>query len=249
MRLRASLALLVGLVLAGCELQTELNVDVDDDGAGTVEIGVGLDDDARERQPDVLEDLALDDLLAAGWTATEPTREADGLTWVRLRHGFEEPAQVGPLVAEVAGEHGPFRDFTLAESSSFTETRYEFAGVVDFTGGVDGLTEGADLGDALDAEAARVIEEQLGQALDEVVGVQVAVRLPGEVASNAPTTASNGAVWRPSVVEPEPVELAATGAVSRTPRLVAIGVGAIVGLALVLFVSIRVAAWRCRRTP
>ena len=81
-------AVVLVLALASCELRTEINVDVAEDGSGTVEVGAGVDDDALDRRPTLLDDLALDDLLATGWTATAPTKEADGLTWVRLRHEF-----------------------------------------------------------------------------------------------------------------------------------------------------------------
>ena len=143
LRVLRAMATAVALValLAGCELRTEINIDVDDDGSGTIEVGAGVDDEALERRPGVLDDLALDDLLATGWTATVPAKEADGLTWVRLEHDFARPEEVGPLVDEIAGEAGPFRDFALTRSDGFADTTYDFDGVVDFTSGVSGLTD------------------------------------------------------------------------------------------------------------
>lgn len=237
-------AVTVALVLSGCELRTEINVDVAEDGSGTVEIGAGVDDEALDRRPDLLDDLALDDLLATGWTATAPTKEADGLTWVRLRHDFARPEDVGPLVEEIAGESGPFQDFELARDDGFADTTYRFSGTVDFTDGVSGLTDDPQVEDALEADPAALIEDEIGQALDEVLRVQVGVRMPGDVSSNAPTQASNGALWRPSVLEREAVELSATGTITRTDRYVwlAVAVGAAFGL--VLFVAVRFASWR-----
>lgn len=247
-RLRTTLpVVLLVLALAGCELRTEINVDVADDGSGTVEVGAGVDDDALERRPSLLDDLALDDLLATGWTATAPTKEADGLTWVRLRHDFATPGEVGALVDEIAGEDGPFRDFELTRDDGFAETTYEFSGTVDFGAGVAGLTDDPQVAEALEADPAELIEAEIGQALDEVLRVQVGVRLPGDVESNAPTQASNGALWRPSVLEREAVELSATGTISRTDRWAWLGVAAAAGVGLVLFLSIRLASWRRNR--
>jgi hypothetical protein len=93
-----------------------------------------------------------------------------------------------------------------------------------------------------------LIEERLGRAVDELLQFQVAVRLPGDVSSNAPTQASNGALWRPSVLEEESIELSATSTVRRTERLVWSVVAVLAGFALLLFVLVRVVAWRRSRT-
>lgn len=246
--LRALAAAALLAVLAGCELRTEINLDVSEDGSGTVEVGAGVDDDALERRPTLLDDLALDDLLATGWTATAPTREADGLTWVRLRHDFATPDEVGPLIDEIAGEDGPFRDFELTRSDGFAETTYSFSGTVDFGSGVSGLTDDPQVAEALEADPAELIEAEIGQALDEVLRVQVGVRLPGDVTSNAPTQASNGALWRPSVLEREAVELNAAGTISRTDRWIWLGVAVAAGTGALLFLVIRLAAWRRARS-
>ena len=237
-------AVVLVLALASCELRTEINVDVAEDGSGTVEVGAGVDDDALDRRPTLLDDLALDDLLATGWTATAPTKEADGLTWVQLRHEFATPDEFGALVDEIAGEDGPFRAFALTRDDGFAETTYTFSGTVDFGGGVAGLTDDPQVAEALEADPAELIEAEIGQALDEVLRVQVGVRLPGDVESNAPTQASNGALWRPSVLEREAVELSASGTISRTDRWVWLGVAVAAGIGLVLLLSIRLASWR-----
>ena len=47
-------AVVLVLALASCELRTEINVDVAEDGSGTVEVGAGVDDDALDRAGAVL---------------------------------------------------------------------------------------------------------------------------------------------------------------------------------------------------
>src|SRR3546814_14869503 len=54
------------------------------------------------------------------------------------------------------------------------------------------------------------IEERLGDSLSRVVQVRVGVRLPGDVSSNAPTQADNGAVWQVGFGEGA-VDMEATG--------------------------------------
>jgi hypothetical protein len=244
---RAGLALLVLLSLAGCEVRTEINVTVDEDGSGDVELAVALDEDAMSRRPDLLDELDLSDLTDTGWEVTGPAEETDGSTWIRASHDFGTPEELGTLIDDVAGEQGPFRDFHLTREDAFAERRYDFTGTVDFTAGAGALAEDPELAEALEAEPIELLEARLGAAIDEMVEVQVAVRMPGTVDSNALTQASNGAVWRPSVVGREVVELQATGTVSRSDRLVWAGVAAVATFALVLYLLIRAAAWRRSR--
>lgn len=237
---------LVGLVLglAACEVRAELNVTVEPDGSGVVELALALDEDAASRRPDLLDELDLSDLTGTGWEVTGPGEEADGSTWIRARHDFGSPGELGPLVEEIAGPDGPVRDVVLTRDDEFAETRYRFAGTVDFTAGAAALTDDPELAEALGAEPIELLEQRLGAAIDEMVKVQVAVRMPGSVASNAPTQAANGAVWRPSVVDREAVDLRATSTVSRTERWIWVGVAVAAGFALVLYVLIRLAQWR-----
>lgn len=227
----------VALLLAACEVRTELQLTAEEDGSGVLSFGVGLDDDALAAAGDAA-DLRPTRLAASGWTVTGPAAEPDGLTWIRAERAFSDPDEVGALVAELGGDDGPFRDLELRRRSSALETEVAFSGTVDFTSGQD---DAPDLSGALGDDAARRIERGLAAAVDELVSVEVAVRLPGSVTSNAPTKASNGAVWRPSVLEPAPVELRATGTVRHTGRLVSLAAGAaaIAGLLAAGVVALR----------
>lgn len=247
---RAVLPAVAAVLLGACELRAELNVSVEDDGSGTVEVAVGLDEDALSRRPDVFEEIDLSDLEGTGWEVIGPEAEDDGFTWLRARHGYGAPEEVGPLVDQVAGEDGPLRDFRLVREDSFAETRYDFAGTVDFTAGAGALADDPELAEALGSEPIQLLEDRLGSAIDEMVQVQVAVRLPGDVTSNAPTQASNGAAWQPSIVEREAVDLQASSSLARTERWIWAGVAVAAAFALVLYVLVQVARWRRRRaTP
>ena len=244
----ALLLVLVALTGAACQLRTEVNVTVQADGSGEVEVAVGLDEDGVEQRPDLLDGLEFSDLAETGWVVDGPALDADGFTRIRVRHTFDNPSEVATLVDEVAGDDGPFRDFAVVRDDAFAETRYRFSGVVDFTSGVESLTRDPELAEALGAEPLDLLEARIGGTVDELLRVQVAVRLPGDVDSNAPTKASNGAVWRPSVLEREAVELTATSTIRRSGRLAWLAVAGACGFALLLFVTIRVVAWRRSRT-
>lgn len=237
-RALAVLAALAGLLAAaGCEVRTEVGVEVAEDGSGEVTVSVGLDDDAVERVPNLGEELRTDDLEATGWTVEGPTEEADGLTWVRATKGFATPEEAGAVLDELAVRGGPFRDFAVTRERSFARTEYGFTGTVDFAGGLERLGDDA-LAAALDGEPlgedVAAIEERIGQAIDEAFTFRVAVRLPGDLSSsNAPVEAANGAVWSPRISEAGPVELRARSEVVRTATIALTAVAVLAGVAAV----------------
>lgn len=247
-RLLALLALVL-VVAAGCQVRTEVAVDVGEDGAGTISVSVGLDDDAVSQVPDLASELRLDDLGATGWEISGPAEEADGLSWIRATKRFGTPEEAGSVLAEIAGDDGPFQDFEVTRSRSFAKTSYGFSGSVDFSKGLESFGDEA-LAAELDGqplgESVAAIEERIGTVIDDAFTFRVAVRLPGSVDSNAPTHASNGAVWEPRLSEARAISLTASSEVTRTSSLVLTGVAVVAGLAAVL-VAIGVPLSRRRR--
>lgn len=234
----------LALVAGACEARVELDVRVDEAGAGSVELALGLDAAALERRPEAFAELALSGLEEAGWEVRPLEEDDDGWTWLRVRHRFGAPEEVGPLVEQVAGPDGPLRDVRLERDDRFAETRYRFAGTVDLTGGAAGVTRDPELAEALGAEPVELLAERLGAPVDELVSVQVAVHLPGAVESNAPLPRTGAAVWQPSIAEGEVVELAATSSLARTERWVWLGVAVLAGVALVAYGIFLVVRWQ-----
>lgn len=243
--MRRAIAVALGVLLLGaCRLQLDVNVEVDDEGGGSVEVVVGVDRDGIERiGGDLGAVLAVDDLAEAGWTVDGPDEEEDGFTRVRFRKTFDDPEGAARIFGEIAGDAGPFQDFTVTRETSFARTEWGFTGRVDFTGGIDAFGDDA-LAAELDGEpigqTAEEIEAQLGDALSRIIQVRVGVRLPGEVSSNATTKAGNGALWQVGFGDGT-IDLEATGEEQRTTTLVAIGVGAASVALLLLYGLVRLA--------
>lgn len=243
-RALGALTLLVMLVGSACKLELDVDVEVAEDGSGSVEVVVGLDPDAVERAGGDLSDvLEVADLEEAGWTIDGPTEEADGFTRVRIRHPFGSPEEAADVFAQIAGDEGPFQDFAIERETGFAETRYRFTGRVDFAGGLEALGDEG-LAAELDGEplgqTVEEIEAQLGDSLSRLIQVRVRARLPGDVSSNATTKAENGAVWQVGFGEGA-VDLEATGVERRTTTLVLAGVGVLAALALVVLLLVRLA--------
>jgi hypothetical protein len=235
---------LVVLVVSGCRLELDVNVDVHEDGSGVVEVVVGLDADAVDRIGGDLADLMeVGDLEEAGWVVDGPTKESDGFTRVRIRHPFGTPEEAAEVFAQIAADDGPFQDFRVERDTSFAETTWRFSGTVDFSGGLEAFGDEA-LAAELDGEplgqSVEEIEAQLGESLSRLIQVRVRARLPGDVTSDATTKADNGAVWQVGFGEGS-VDMDATGRERRWSTLALVGIGGLAALALVVLVLVRLA--------
>ena len=243
-------AALLVVLLASCRLEVHVGLDVESDGSGEVTVGVSLDDDAVRRAGGNLDErIEVDDLVATGWTVTGPAKEDDGLTWIRASKPFGTPEEAGAVMAEINGPDGPFRDFEVTKERSFATTTWQFAGTVDFQRGLEAFSDpalAAALGGQPLGETVEQIEQRLGDSLERLVGIEVAVRLPGKITSNAPLEASNGARWEPGLADPEPAHLRASGRERNMAALAWAATAVVAGLLFVLVVFRRV--WR-GRTP
>lgn len=189
------------VVLASCQARVDVNTTVHDDGSGTVVVGVGLDDGAMSRVGNLRKQLRTEDLVQAGWRVDEPTKGDDGLTWVRALKDFSDPSQLGPIMDELTGPGGVFKDFQLTRTASWRSTDFEYSGVVDLTGGPEVFSD-PQLTEVLDGDpfggTLQAIEEAEGKSVAEMVSFRVSVDLPGT---------SSPAVWTPSFTDEQPTSI------------------------------------------
>lgn len=220
----APLLALMALGVAACEVESTVEVVVDEDGAGTVEAAVGLDADALGRLPDLDEDgvsdaadlvalVRVDDMRAAGWDVEEPAEDG-GMTWLRASKPFGTPDEAMAVLSEVTGAEGALRDLELERSTGFGETSYEFSGTLDLSGGLEAFGD-AGLAQALDGEPlgedAAAIEEDLGQPLADTFMLDLRLRLPGDVDPGTGDLVGADVVWSPDLgAEAESLEASST---------------------------------------
>jgi hypothetical protein len=250
MRRRLPLAVLSASVVLGagaCQVRTTVTVDIAEDGSGTVEVAVGLDADALERVPDLdgdgapaAADLAAlvrdDDLVAAGWTVSEPETGGDGTTWLRATRPFGTPEEADLILAGLTGPRGALRDLHVTRSASFGRTDYEFSGTADLSGGLEAFGDEG-LAAALEGEAlgedAAAIEARIGRPLADAVTIEVTSRLAGDETT-----------WTPRLGD-QPVDMRAETTRYDWPVLVltVVALGAVAALVALLVVR----ALRSRR--
>jgi hypothetical protein len=224
-------------------VRTDIGIEMKDNGSGTVTVKIGLDDDAVKRAPNFQQALKVDDLTSHGWTVTGPVKETDGFTYFSAAKPFANPDEAKTIFTEISGAKGPFRDFTISRSRSFARTKFHFSGTVDFSGGIQSFSD-SELAQQLDGqpigEDVKAIEARINDTLDNVFQIRIAVRMPGDVTSNAPGQATNGAVWQPRLSQPAAIVLEASSTSTRWFTIIGllVAVVAVVGLVLILVVRL-----------
>ena len=140
-----TLLLVAGLTVlaAACRVDTAVEVDIDDDGAGVVTVVFTADADAVVRVPELAEGLRLDDVRDAGWAVDGPISRGDGGVEVRAVKEFESSSQLPVVLAEIAGEGVIFSEVVLEQTRSFAESSYEFRAVIDPAPPVEAFSDGA----------------------------------------------------------------------------------------------------------
>jgi hypothetical protein len=217
---RAALGALIVLLLAGCRVDTSVDVVVDDDGSGTVTVTVTLDEEAAARVPDLADQLEVRDLSRTGWEVTGPEPADGGGVALIARKAFGDPDQLADVLDDVGFVTG-----RLEREREFARTAYDFTGTLDLSAGLatfsdPELTEllgGVPVG--YDPEALR---EEFGQSVRQMSSFSVSVSLPAGGDREVTT-------WEARLND-DPVELAA-GTEER--NLLALGLAG--GAALVLF--------------
>jgi hypothetical protein len=192
-RLLALIAALV-LVAAGCRLDVDVAVVMDADGAGTITVTAVADPELVAEVPGLAEDLRLDDFRTAGWASDGPTATPDGGLQVVLTHDVVSPDQANDLLASLNGEGGPFHGLTLARTVDGDSVTFAADGTLQVVGGIDAFSDAyvASLG------AGTPFAETLaarGEPLDDDLGIELSVALPGDVDTDA-TLTDAGASWQ-----------------------------------------------------
>jgi hypothetical protein len=205
---RRSATLVLAVVLlalcGGCRVDVRVGIDAAADGSGEVRASATLDKGAVTSIGDLKTKLALDDLVKAGWRIDGPKAAKDGGATITARHRYRTPADAAHLVEDLSGATGPLQQFRIRQHRSFLRTATTLTGTVDLQRGVGSFSD-PKLTEALGGQPLGVtdaqLERRLGESLQRLFGMQVAVRLPGKVEANAPTVTSNGAVWAPKLGE------------------------------------------------
>lgn len=167
------------VVMSGCRVETAVNVTIDRDGAGIVDVVVTADAELAAAAPGLAEDFRADDLRAAGWSVDGPTPTDDGGLRVTISRPFTTPEEATAILRQVSGDDGPLRGLSVVQSA----TRTRIATTVTGSLLVPDVGAFADAGlvEAIGTEPYEQVLAERGLTLPQAVGLSFTVTMPGEI--------------------------------------------------------------------
>jgi hypothetical protein len=150
---------------------------VEPDGTGTITLVATADAEVAAAVPTLAEDLATDDIVAAGWTIEGPTALPDGGLTITLSHDFTSDVEATNLLNSLGP---PFNEMSMTRNSSGEDTTTRVSGLL---GLPDGFESFADE-DLVAAVGSVPFAEQIaasGATADSSIAAVIRVELPGRI--------------------------------------------------------------------
>ena len=198
-RLRTAIAVLVlSIACAACNVEITIDVNMASDGSGTITVTVSADSDVVAQAPNLVDDMHLDDIKAAGWSVQGPAKTPSGGLEMVLTHPFQTPKQAMAILGDLNGPSGPLKSITLARSKKDDTTTYSLGGTLQIDGGLDAFSD-ADLAAAVGATPYAAQAAASGVSPQQAVTVKFRAKLPGKVKKSTATSGSassaTGLAW------------------------------------------------------
>ncbi len=163
--------------LAGCRIDLSVDMTVEPDGTGTIALVATADADVVAAVPTLAEELATDDIVAAGWTINGPTALPDGGLTITLSHDFASDIEATNLLNSLGP---PFNQMAMTRNTSGEDTTTRLTGLL---GLPDGFESFADE-DLIAAVGSVPFSEQLaasGATPESAITAVVRAELPGRI--------------------------------------------------------------------
>ena len=177
------------VVLSGCRVDLATSVTVAENGSGTISVVVAADADAVRSAPELATSLNVDDLRAAGWTVDVQNPAANGGLSVVAARTFATVDEASLFLSQLSGDNGPLRNIALTRTGGVNDASYQFSGVGGLPQGLAGFADAEALAALGGAPFAAALAEQ-GGVLGDVLGVSLALTMPGEPVDISETTAT-----------------------------------------------------------
>ena len=167
---------------------------VEPDGTGTITLVATADADVVAAVPSLADELATDDIVAAGWIIDGPTMLPDGGLTVVLTHDFESDAEASNLLNSIGP---PFNQMEITRNTSGEDTTTRLSGLL---GLPDGFETFAD-DDLIAAVGSVPFAEEIaasGATPESSLRAVIRAELPGEIdeaESNGNQVGDNRLEW------------------------------------------------------
>ena len=222
-KVRLLIVVCAALLLSACQVDASVEVEVNDDGSGTVTLTTAFDENVVAAAPELIDQLRVEDLAESGWVVDGP-REAEtgGSIVVEASKPFASSADLPTVLDEIAGPSTLFSDFEVARTRSFARTTYEVTGQIDpripLTSFGDSAIAGL-VGNPLGLSLAE-LEAVAGRPLEDTVTLEFSVLLPDSVIANTTDADGRAATWQLTPLDPLATDVeVSTSIEDRTPRV------------------------------
>ena len=124
------------LLVASCKVESSVSVNVEDDGTGSVEVSVELDDEASRLIGDIERQLRTEDLVSSGWKVSLPEnlKEKSKIV-VSASKAFTTVDSLVSVLEEIAGP-SVFSEISLLSEKSFAKKLWTIEGKIDLSEGL-----------------------------------------------------------------------------------------------------------------
>lgn len=164
-------------MLAGCRLDIGVDMVVEPDGTGTVSVLLSADPELVAAVPTIADELATDDIIAAGWVIDGPAPTPAGGLSVTLSHGFFSAEEATNLLQSLGP---PFNQMSMTRNASGEDTTTRLSGLLGLPDGFESFADDdliAAVGTVPFAEEIAAADATPASAL----GATIRVALPGEL--------------------------------------------------------------------
>jgi hypothetical protein len=179
----AFLVIAAVVLLAGCRVDTRVDVTLHHDGSGVVASTVTLDASAVQRIGGITEaakQVRITDLRAAGWAVSPWVANPGGGATITFSHAFTGQADLAARFADLVGPHGVLQSPVIARSRGWFASKDALSMVVDLRAPATGIRSDTDLQARLRAAGLdpSQLDRDLTSELRSALHVQAVLHLP-----------------------------------------------------------------------
>ena len=167
------------VALASCRVDVTVDMNVDPDGTGTVAVQLVADAELIAEIPTIADELATDDIVAAGWTIDGPTATADGGLTVTFSHDFSSDEEATNLLNSIGP---PFNQMSMVRNTAGDDTTTRLSGLLGLPNGFEAFADE----ELIAAVGSLPFADQLeaaGATPATSMSATMRVALPGEIDS------------------------------------------------------------------
>lgn len=136
---RRILALCVcAIALASCRVDVTVDMTVEPDGTGTITMVATADAELVAAVPNIGDELATDDIAAAGWVIEGPTPTPDGGLMISLTHNFFSDEEATNLLNSLGP---PFNQMDMVRNTAGDDTTTRLSGLLGLSDGFEAFAD------------------------------------------------------------------------------------------------------------